>query len=104
VIVSLLYKATRRLLSVTSVLLRSEAAKDAEQLVLRHENAVLRGNWRVRSAMSPRIGLVRRLVRIGGSSAVAGGLPGDAGHPVKEKEKIGRVHYAAAEENCAEPS
>lgn len=42
VIVSLLYKVTRRLLSVPSVLLRSEAAKDAELLVLRHENAVLR--------------------------------------------------------------
>jgi len=42
VIVSLLYKVTRRLLSIPSVLLRSEAAKDAELLVLRHENAVLR--------------------------------------------------------------
>ncbi|WP_309111706.1 hypothetical protein [Saccharothrix sp.] len=41
-IVSLLYSVTRRLLSVPSVLLRSEAAKDAELLVLRHENAVLR--------------------------------------------------------------
>jgi putative transposase len=42
VTVSLLYKVTRKLLSVPSVLLRSEAAKDAELLVLRHENAVLR--------------------------------------------------------------
>jgi hypothetical protein len=42
VIVSLLYKVTRKLLSVPLVLLRSEAAKDAELLVLRHENAVLR--------------------------------------------------------------
>ncbi|WP_238598200.1 hypothetical protein [Saccharothrix sp. ALI-22-I] len=41
-IVSLLYEVTRRLLSVPSVLLRSEAAKDAELLVLRHENAILR--------------------------------------------------------------
>ena len=41
-IVSLLYKVTRKLLSVPSVILRSEAAKDAELLVLRHENAVLR--------------------------------------------------------------
>ncbi|MGM1058566.1 integrase core domain-containing protein [Saccharothrix sp. Mg75] len=41
-IVSLLFKVARRLLSVPSVLLRSEAAKDAELLVLRHENAVLR--------------------------------------------------------------
>jgi putative transposase len=42
VIVSLLYKATRKLLSVPGVLLRRDTAKDAELLVLRHENAVLR--------------------------------------------------------------
>jgi transposase len=42
VIVPLLYKATRKLLSIPSVLLRSEVSKDAELLVLRHENAVLR--------------------------------------------------------------
>ena len=41
-IVSLLYKVTRKLLSIPSVLLRSEAVKDAELLVLRHENAILR--------------------------------------------------------------
>ena len=41
-IVSLLYKTTRRLLSIPAVLLRSQAVKDAELLVLRHENAVLR--------------------------------------------------------------
>jgi putative transposase len=42
VIVSLLYQLTRRLLSVPAVLLRRNTAKDAELLVLRHENAVLR--------------------------------------------------------------
>jgi len=42
VITSLLYRATRALLSVPAVLLRRETAKDAELLVLRHENAVLR--------------------------------------------------------------
>ncbi|ROP41876.1 helix-turn-helix domain-containing protein [Saccharothrix texasensis] len=41
-IVSLLYKVTRKLLSVPAVLLRSETVKDAELLVLQHENAVLR--------------------------------------------------------------
>ena len=41
-IVSLLYKVARRLLSVPGVLLRRDTAKDAELLVLRHENAVLR--------------------------------------------------------------
>ncbi|WP_033392934.1 hypothetical protein [Kibdelosporangium aridum] len=41
-IVSLLYRLTRRLLSVSVVLLRHDSVKDAELLVLRHENAVLR--------------------------------------------------------------
>ncbi|MFE1937107.1 helix-turn-helix domain-containing protein [Streptomyces sp. NPDC059474] len=41
-IVSLLYKVTRKLLTVPSVLLRRGTAKVAELLVLRHENAVLR--------------------------------------------------------------
>lgn len=41
-IVSLLYKVTRKLLTVPSVLLRRGTAKDAELLVLRHANAVLR--------------------------------------------------------------
>ena len=41
-IVSLLYKLSRRLLSVPTVLLRRDSAKDAELLVLRHENALLR--------------------------------------------------------------
>jgi putative transposase len=42
VIVSLLYKLSRTLLSVPAVVLRRDSAKDAELLVLRHENAVLR--------------------------------------------------------------
>ncbi|MFF1569330.1 hypothetical protein ACFVY1_38865 [Streptomyces sp. NPDC058293] len=41
-IVSLLYRATRALLSLPEVLLRRDTAKDAELLVLRHENTVLR--------------------------------------------------------------
>jgi hypothetical protein len=35
-------QVTRKLLTVPSVVLRSEAAEDAEMLVPRHENAVLR--------------------------------------------------------------
>jgi hypothetical protein len=42
VIGSLLYQVLCKLLSVPAVLLHSEAAKDAELLVLRHENVVLR--------------------------------------------------------------
>ncbi|MEV6004957.1 integrase, partial [Streptomyces griseomycini] len=41
-IVSLAYQVTRKLLSVPAVFLRRQAAKDAELLVLRQENAVLR--------------------------------------------------------------
>ncbi|MET7928832.1 hypothetical protein ABZT43_33645 [Streptomyces sp. NPDC005349] len=41
-IVSLVYQAARKLLAVPAVLLRRDAVKDAELLVLRHENAVLR--------------------------------------------------------------
>lgn len=41
-IVFLLYKVPRRLLAVPAVLLRRDTTKDAELLVLRHENAVLR--------------------------------------------------------------
>jgi hypothetical protein len=42
VVLSLLYKLSRVLLSVPAVVLRRDSAKDAELLVLRHENAVLR--------------------------------------------------------------
>jgi hypothetical protein len=42
VIVSIVYRVTRALLAVPAVLCRREMAKDAELLVLRHENAVLR--------------------------------------------------------------
>ncbi|GHH42132.1 hypothetical protein [Lentzea cavernae] len=41
-IVSLLYRATCALLSAPVVLLRRDTAIEAELLVLRHENAVLR--------------------------------------------------------------
>lgn len=49
-IVSLLYRTARALLSVPAVLLCRDTAKDAELLVLRHENAILRRhvNGRVR--------------------------------------------------------
>ncbi|MET7784232.1 MULTISPECIES: integrase [Streptomyces] len=40
--VSLVYRVARKLLSVPTVLLRRRAAKDAELLVLQHENAVRR--------------------------------------------------------------
>lgn len=41
-ILSIVYRTTRRLLSALAVAVRHDASKDAELLVLRHENAVLR--------------------------------------------------------------
>lgn len=41
-VVSLLYRAARTMLSLPAVLLRRDTARDAELLVLRHENSVLR--------------------------------------------------------------
>jgi hypothetical protein len=40
--VAVLYQLVRSLLGLTAVLVRRELGKDAELLVLRHENAVLR--------------------------------------------------------------
>lgn len=41
-IVSLLYHVTRHLLTIPGALLRRETTRDAELLVLRHENSILR--------------------------------------------------------------
>jgi hypothetical protein len=41
-LISVIYLVVRRLLDVLIVVMRSDASKDAEVLVLRHENAVLR--------------------------------------------------------------
>lgn len=41
-ILSVVYRTTRRLPSALAVVARHEASKDAELLVLRHENAALR--------------------------------------------------------------
>jgi hypothetical protein len=47
-IVSLLYRAARTLLSIPRVLLRRDTAKDAELLVLQRENTVLRRQLKTR--------------------------------------------------------
>jgi hypothetical protein len=55
VIVSLLYQVTRRLLSIPAVLLRHDASRDAELLVLRHETSSSVASSAVGSSMSQRI-------------------------------------------------
>jgi putative transposase len=47
VLLSILYQLARRLLGLIAVLVRRDLSKDAELLVLRHENAVLR-RWHCR--------------------------------------------------------
>jgi putative transposase len=56
VIISVLYLLVRRLLSCLTVLARHQASKDAELLVLWHENAVLRRQvGRVRYELGDRL-------------------------------------------------
>jgi hypothetical protein len=58
VLLSLLYQVVRALLGALSVLCRGEVSKDAELLVLRHENAVLRREiTRVRYTAADRVWL-----------------------------------------------
>jgi hypothetical protein len=58
VLLSLLYQLTRALFGALTVICRREVSKDAELLVLRHENAVLRRQIaRVRYTAADRIWL-----------------------------------------------
>jgi putative transposase len=52
-IVSLLYRTARALLSVPAVVLPRDTARDAELLVLRHENAILRRQLKGRARYEP---------------------------------------------------
>lgn len=57
-VLSLVYRTTRRLLGALAVAVRHDASKDAELLVLRHENAVLRRHvQRVRYTWADRLWL-----------------------------------------------
>ncbi|GGJ67789.1 hypothetical protein [Streptomyces brasiliensis] len=78
-IVSLVYKVTRKLLSVPPVLLRRDTSKDAELLVLRHENAVLRQQLKGPVRYEP-TDLVRDAVCADTPAALAHGLPGHPRH------------------------
>jgi putative transposase len=77
-IASLLYRLTRRLLSVPAVPLRYDTSKDAELLVLRHENAVLRSpppsDHRPGPLRASRSVLVRRPALAAAPTTLARGL------------------------------
>ncbi|MGH3785834.1 MAG: hypothetical protein ACRDRG_04635 [Pseudonocardiaceae bacterium] len=65
-LLSILYRLVRSLLGLTAVLVRGDLSKDAELLVLRHENTVLRRQIaRVRYTPADR-------VRLAGHSAHRG--------------------------------
>jgi hypothetical protein len=83
VIISVVYLLVRCLLGGLTVPSRAQASKDAELLVLRHENAVLRRQvGRVRYQPGDRLWLaaLSRLVR---HRRWGRGLPGDARDPAR---------------------
>jgi putative transposase len=70
VLLKIVYVLVRRLLSLAVLVFRGDRAKDAELLVLRHENAVLRRHvGRVRYEPADRVWL----------AALAGSYPASAG-------------------------
>jgi putative transposase len=65
VLLKIIYVLVRRLLSLVALILRCDSAKDAELLVLRHENAVLRrhaGRVRYEPADRVRFAALARLI------------------------------------------
>jgi putative transposase len=82
VLLSLVYRLVRCLFGLVAVLARSDLPKDAELLVLRHENQVLRRHLggRVRWEHADRLWLAA-LSRLAVPPLVAGSLPGHAPAP-----------------------
>jgi len=81
VLLSLVYRLVRCLLGLLAVLVRSDLSKDAELLVLRHENQVLRppAGWPA-AVRARRPALACGAVAAGEPPPVGGGLPGHPSH------------------------
>jgi hypothetical protein len=77
----LVYRLVRCLFGLLALLVRSDLSKDAELLVLRHENQVLRRqlSGRLRWDNADRVSLAA-LSRLVSPPPVAGGLPGHPSH------------------------
>ena len=78
-LISVAYRLARKLLGALVTVVQRDVSKDAEVLVLRHENAVLR---RRGEGPLPAGGpaLVRGAFLSDPASPVGRGLPGDSGH------------------------
>jgi putative transposase len=81
VLLSLVYRLVRCLFGLLAVLVRSDLSKDAELLVLRHENQVLGRQLpgRLRWDHADRVWLAA-LSRLVSRHRWPGGLPGHPGH------------------------
>ena len=90
-IFSVVYLAVRRLLGCLMVLARREVSKDAELLVLRHENVVLRQQiGRVRYQPGDRLWLAA-LSRRDPAVPVGRGVRGDPGDAARLAPAAGRT-------------
>jgi hypothetical protein len=91
VLLSLLYRLVRCLFGLLAVLARSDLSKEAELLVLRHENQVLRRQLgrRLRWGHADRVWLAA-LSRLVSRRRWGGGLPGRSRHDLALAPSPGR--------------
>jgi hypothetical protein len=91
-ILSILYRLLRSLLGLTAVLMRRDLSKDAELLVLRQENTVLRRQVsRVRYTPADR-GVAGRLISPGTALPLGESLPGFSSHDLDVAAQTGFTH------------
>jgi hypothetical protein len=79
-LLSILYQLVRCLLGLAAAMMRRDLSKDAELLVLRHENTVLRRQIAPGALRTRRSGVAGRLVAPPATSSLGGGLLGDSCH------------------------